>query len=81
MIATCSGCPRRWRSTSEAHCGSCHKHWRNVSGFDAHRRNGTCVIPDGYEQSDGVWATREGHLAAERAREVLESARQRGTQQ
>jgi hypothetical protein len=42
---TCGGCTTRWTGTGTAHCASCHRTFSAVSGFDTHRRNGTCVDP------------------------------------
>lgn len=39
---SCSTCQRRWGGLAEAHCTTCCKHFVSVTGFDAHRHEGTC---------------------------------------
>src|SRR5262245_55341581 len=41
----CGGCDARWGGFNTAHCGTCHKTFGGVSGFDAHRSDGTCLDP------------------------------------
>jgi hypothetical protein len=45
MIATCSGCPRRWTSLTQAHCVRCHRQFASVGVSDAHDRGGPCRNP------------------------------------
>jgi hypothetical protein len=42
---------------AQAHCPTCHATFGGVSGFDAHRYQGTCRDPRplGYELINGVW--------------------------
>lgn len=61
---------------SQAHCGArgCHQTFGGVTGFDAHRKDGTCLPPAsiGMVLSDlGVWRT----PMSDEARERLEAAR------
>ena len=72
-------CGRRWTSVTECHCAACHRHFRTLTGFDTHRVDGECADPmeHGLIEAMGTWATPEGHEAAQRSRQMLESARKR----
>jgi hypothetical protein len=65
---------------SQAHCSVCHSTLRSVSDFDRHRRGGGCteLAAMGLVERDGVWATPEGHAAAEGARAMLAARRFQG---
>lgn len=65
--------------SSLARCATCGRDFRNVEGFDRHRAGGQCLDPAtlGYVERGGVWATPEGHAAADEARRRLETARSR----
>lgn len=56
---------------AQAHCGSvgCHLTFGGVRGFDKHRIGGTCHIPPGYEEQDGVWREPMEHDRVEQFRE------------
>lgn len=62
-----------------ARCGTCGRDFRNVDGFDRHREHGACLDPAtvGLVERGGVWATPEGHAAADESRRRLEAARSR----
>lgn len=49
------GC--RTPSRSQAHCSECHVTFGGVTGFDQHRRSGSCVDPQelGFLEKSGVW--------------------------
>jgi hypothetical protein len=51
--ASCRNCGRRWSGETECHCPTCHRHFGNVSGFDRHRRNDTCLDPATEQRRDG----------------------------
>lgn len=74
-MASCSGCPATWASTSWAHCGAeCHETFLNVTAFDDHRVNGECWgtstlragrlrAHEALVLQNGTWGTPEGHKA------------------
>lgn len=63
--------------SSQCHCGVCHSSVRALSHFDQHRQEGWCLdLPAlGFVEVDGMWATPEGHAAADRARGMLAASR------
>jgi hypothetical protein len=65
---------------SQAHCSVCHLTFRAVGDFTRHRRDGRCVdlAAMGLVERGGVWATPEGHAAAEGARAMLAARRFQG---
>lgn len=62
---------------SQAHCSVCHCTLRAISDFDRHRRDGWCLdLPAlGLVDVDRLWATPEGHAAAQRSRDLLAARR------
>lgn len=80
IIGTCS-CGRQWRGVAEAHCRTCCAHFKSVSGFDEHRRNGTCADPATLTRRDGGPAFRlddHGRWTLAYAGEHPMAARRRG---
>lgn len=57
-MSVCTEACRR-PSPAMAHCASCHRTFGGVTGFDAHRKDGTCLPPSslGMVERDGVWRT------------------------
>lgn len=55
MSACLPGCRRP--TTAQAHCAECHRTFGGVTGFDQHRKGGTCVdlAKFGYELMGGIW--------------------------
>lgn len=53
-------------------CGACRRVFGGVAGFDAHRRNGTCVHPVelGMVERDGVWRKPMTQAARERLNDI-----------
>jgi hypothetical protein len=52
----CRDCRASWYGGAMAHCATCHKTFGGVTGFDEHRKNGHCVIPEGMQEvRPGVW--------------------------
>ncbi|MFI2663379.1 FDXHR family putative zinc-binding protein [Micromonospora carbonacea] len=53
---------------AQAHCSVCHHTFGGVTGFDSHRRDGTCLDPAtlGFVQRDGVWRAPMSDDARER---------------
>ncbi|MEV5819389.1 hypothetical protein AB0L22_09450 [Micromonospora haikouensis] len=53
---------------AQAHCSACHTTFGGVTGFDSHRKDGTCVDPAtlGFVQRDGVWRMPMSEDARER---------------
>lgn len=53
MSATCSGCPRRWNSTTQAHCVRCHEQFATVGVSEAHDKTGPCLPPAEVTRKNG----------------------------
>jgi hypothetical protein len=62
---------------SQAHCGTCHQTTRTTGDWQRHRQDGWCLnlASLGLVEQGGIWATPEGHVAADRAREMLAARR------
>ena len=63
---------------AQTHCTVCHSTLRTVGDFDRHRRDGWCLdLPSlGLVESDGLWATPEGHVQGDAKRDILARNRQ-----
>lgn len=77
---SCGGCSNRWAGANTAHCGGvrgCHHTFSSPSGFDRHRRNGTCLAPAaaGLVPLDRVGYTAWGSPADEASIERLRALR------
>lgn len=63
---------------SRCRCGVCKRTFRNLAAFDAHGpHRGGCGDPTavGLVEQGGIWATPEGHAAADGLRQRLETVR------
>lgn len=71
------GCRPPVAGTSQCHCRVCHSSVRALGQFDQHRQDGWCLdlAALGLVEVDGMWATPEGHAAADRARDLLAASR------
>ena len=48
-----------------SHCGVCHRTFGSLTGFDAHRKDGSCRVPKGYaEDGRGYWVLPDPRYAA-----------------
>lgn len=66
MIFSCSKCEQTWSSLTAAHCSECCQEgnpatFSGVTGFDQHRKVGTCLDPEslGFVLYSDMWMTPE----------------------
>lgn len=45
MLWPCGRCGTRWTGEHTCHCATCHETFTSPSGFDIHRRAGSCIPP------------------------------------